>query len=178
MTGRRGVTVDFAYFEAQRFATARQLVHGREFEVPVRPILDSATKQGGFDVFVYLPIGCPGENWGDTPKTEHIEPSGQTGGGSRRKYTYRLREWAANQGVSPLAMNTMKVTAHDDSAGFRMGGDILFDDGPVLPEVQKLQFAQKRSGLVAWIGMAVAGLALLVAVLGIILTILQSNPSA
>lgn len=162
-------TIEFGYFDATSFQDAIQIIGGQEHEIPVRAIIDHKTRQGGFDVFVYLPPSFTGRNWwGGEPRTEYVEVSGQEAGVARTKYTFRLRKWLVERSRSPEEIPSLRIKASEDP--FRISGDVVRR----LPLLNALNEKVRKLAHQSHVAILIGGAAILLAVVGIILTLCSS----
>ncbi len=153
------------YLEKTQTADARELLSSDERELPVRPICDANSLQGGFDVFIYLPQACEYESW--TTRGVRFDKYGIDGkehGEISRKLLWRMR-WALEESRAWTLEQIAERSVDSQEVEFTIEG--LLRPGPTSLEAQKTGYEQVKRGtlVIGWVSFA----ALVVAILGFVL---------
>lgn len=146
------------------FKVATDQVRGHE-EIPAIPIYNKDTKQGGFDVIVYLPPGMEGHDFPTLARKSidrHMEDGSE--GEEREKYMWRLRE----------ATDAERATF---GLGLSLAGNWSYRIRPRLTEMMRmttfllmeLKDLARTSSKAKWMGIA----ALIVAIAAVVLSLLH-----
>lgn len=160
--------IDLPYFgdytSLSNYKTATDQVKGHD-QIPVIPIYNKDTRQGGFDVILYLPPGMEGHDFPTLAKKsidKHTEDG--TEGEEREKYIWRLREATdANQATFGLRLS--------------LAGNWSYEIRPKLTEMTRMTTfllmqlvdVANSSSKALWIGVA----ALVAAIAALVISLLR-----